>query len=78
MKAEELKMVIQNEEITLIDIRSAKEFAKAHLPKAINLDFYQEDFEEKFKALLLKDKVVLYCNHGERKQLSAYFFSLYL
>lgn len=56
----------QQEDIVLIDVRTAEEFALGHLSGAKNIDFNQPDFEERLKALDTDQKYMLYCAVGGR------------
>lgn len=61
-------------DLTIIDVRTADEYAAGHLEKAVNIDFLGSDFEEKL-AILPKDKEYLvYCRSGNRSTQSMNIF----
>ena len=73
--APELKQLMTEDKVILVDVRSPKEFRKRHLPNAVNIDFYDEDFEENWKRLHQDRTCVLYCNHGEKSELALTFLA---
>ena len=53
----------------LVDVRTAEEFAEAHLPAAVNIDVKQDDFLSKAKAQLDAGRTVfVYCRSGRRSK----------
>lgn len=70
LKAEEL--LKQNNSVKLIDIRTADEFSKLHIPVAENID--AADLESKLSSFSKDDTIVCVCNKGhERSQNAAEF-----
>jgi len=70
LKTEEL--LKQNNSVKLIDIRSADEYNKLHIPVAENID--AADLESKLSSFLKDDTIVCVCNKGhERSQNAAAF-----
>jgi rhodanese-related sulfurtransferase len=67
IKADELDKLLKNN-IALIDVRTAGEFAEGYIPGAKNADWYASDFMQKVATLKLdKTKpVYLYCRSGFR------------
>ncbi|MFN2262482.1 MAG: rhodanese-like domain-containing protein [Psychroflexus sp.] len=61
----EMKDIISQDSIQLIDVRSLEEFREGHLENAQNL-IYDEDFAEKIKALDKSKPVAVYCKTGRR------------
>ena len=54
-------------DVTVLDVRTAQEFAEGHIDGAVNIDVKQTDFLEKAKAALAKDKrIAVYCRSGRR------------
>lgn len=71
LHSSELQGIIENERVTLIDVRTRSEFANGHIEDAGQLNYYALDFRKKL-LLLPKDKpVYLYCNTGYRSQRAA-------
>ena len=57
----------ENPNAILLDVRTAEEYAEGHIPGAINIDQKQDDFLEKAKSVLSKDKTIaVYCRSGRR------------
>ena len=53
--------------VTLVDVRTAEEYAEGHIPDALNIDVLQADFTQKATARLPKDRrVAVYCRSGKR------------
>jgi len=55
-----------NKDIQLIDVRTPQEFASGHLENAVNLDYFDSDFDAQFKNLDKNKPVYLYCKSGRR------------
>jgi rhodanese-related sulfurtransferase len=64
-----VKLIKSNEnnpEFVILDVRTVPEFEEAHLPEAMNLDFFSENFKEEL-AKKDKNKIYLvYCKSGKR------------
>ena len=67
VSVEEASVLLQSDApLTVIDVRTAQEFAQGHIEGAINLDALSEDFEKQL-AKLNKDKPYLvHCRSGRR------------
>lgn len=50
----------------LLDIRTPAEFAQGHLEKAINIDFYANNFAQQLGQLDKGKKYLMYCRSGNR------------
>lgn len=66
LKPEAFKYEMQKNPGTLIDVRTSEEYAEGHLPNAINIDFYDDDFAQKVKKQAGSQPVYLYCKVGGR------------
>ena len=55
-----------NKDIVLIDVRTPEEFASGHLENAVNINYFDSDFDEQFKTLDKNKAVYLYCKSGRR------------
>ena len=55
-----------NKDILLIDVRTPQEFASGHLENAVNINYFDSDFNEQFKTLDKNKAVYLYCKSGRR------------
>ncbi len=56
---------------TLIDVRTAEEYAAGHLEGAINIDVTAADFQEKIADLDKTGAYTLYCRSGKRAERAA-------
>ncbi len=57
---------LENEDFVILDVRSPSEFKSGHIPGAVNINYYDSDFEAQLDELD-KDKVYLvYCRSGGR------------
>jgi phage shock protein E len=50
----------------VLDIRTTPEVAQAHLPNAVQLDYYAADFPQRIAELDRDVPVLLYCRSGQR------------
>lgn len=72
VNVEEFAQTIQSEQVVLLDVRTAGEYATGHLTGAINIDVKQADFESQaLKTLPKGNKVALYCRSGRRSKMAA-------
>lgn len=63
ISAQEMKKLISEKEVVILDIRTLEEFREGYIEKAINIDFYSESFEND----LDKTKIyIIYCRSGNR------------
>lgn len=51
---------------TIIDVRTATEFAAGHLPGAINIDSAAPDFADMLARLNRREEYAIYCRSGNR------------
>jgi thioredoxin 1 len=59
------------ENASLIDVRTSDEFKKGHLPNAVNIDWYSNDFIDQLAALDKNAPVFIYCHSGSRSSSAA-------
>ena len=55
----------------LVDVRTPEEFKEGHLKGAVNIDFYNEDFESQIETLDKNKPVFVYCGSGGRSASTA-------
>ncbi len=68
VKADEAAQLIAAHQVTVLDIRTPKEFASKHIAGATNLDFFAGDFTAQL-ARLDRDKIyLLHCASGNRSR----------
>lgn len=60
------KMLNENKNVQLIDVRTASEFAAEHLANAINIDYNAADFKVKIARLDKSKTTLIYCLSGGR------------
>lgn len=56
----------QTNSVIILDIRTGYDYRTGHIPGAINLDFFGNDFEEKLLALPSDKPILVYCQSGKR------------
>jgi len=70
ISASDAKKVIEknssNKNFHIIDVRTPEEFSQGRIEKATNIDFYQNDFEEKISSLDRSGVYLIYCRTGGR------------
>ena len=55
-----------NSNLIILDVRTPEEFNAGHLAKALNLNFYEEDFADKIERLPASKTYMVYCHTGGR------------
>ena len=67
------KMLSEDGTAQLVDVRTPEEYAAGHIPGAINIDWFADDFIDKAKASLTTDRpVMVYCRSGKRSAKAAW------
>ena len=69
--AEQFAREIEREEVQLVDVRTAEEFAEGHIPGAMNMDVNGVAFEAQIATLDTERPVALYCRSGRRSKVAA-------
>jgi rhodanese-related sulfurtransferase len=62
----EMKEISEIEGIQLVDVRTPAEYKEGHLPKALNIDFFDPNFEVNIQQLDKTKPVIVYCQRGSR------------
>jgi len=81
--AEEMKSILELEDVQLIDVRTPEEYEEIHVVNAQNIDFMSPTFDEEISKLDKSKPVILYCRSGGRsakcaeKMLEAGFEKIY-
>ena len=57
---------LKKHEFVILDVRTPEEYNAGHLKGAINLNYYDADFQKKLAAMDKRKKVVVYCAVGGR------------
>lgn len=64
---EEFEKGILQDDVQLVDVRQASEYAAGTLEGAVNIDYLQPDFEQKAHDMLDVDNLVyVFCRSGHR------------
>lgn len=72
LNANEFDSAIADSHTTILDARSAKDFAEEHINNAINIDVSSPNFPNEAEARLPKNKLIaVYCKSGVRSQMAA-------
>ncbi|WP_298555128.1 rhodanese-like domain-containing protein [uncultured Algibacter sp.] len=67
LSPEELKQIlINNDSIQLVDVRKPTEYVAGHIPKAISINYFSNDFAKSIGKLNNKKPVYIYCRSGKR------------
>ncbi len=64
--AEEMKSILELEDVQLIDVRTPKEYEGGYISNAQNIDFMSPTFDEDITRLDKDKPVILYCKSGGR------------
>ncbi len=54
------------EGLVILDVRTPEEFSAGHIAGAINIDFYDDDFEAQLSALDRSTPYLMHCRSGGR------------
>lgn len=66
VNAEKFKEILPEENIQLVDVRTAQEFSEGTIEGAINIDVTSSDFAQKIAALDKSKKTLIFCRSGSR------------
>jgi rhodanese-related sulfurtransferase len=67
LTATEVKQLIEsNQDIVVLDVRTASEFQEGHLEGAVNIDYKAPDFADEIAKLDTAATYLLYCASGNR------------
>lgn len=69
LSVDEFAQIIVQKGVTLVDVRTPKEFAEGHIAGALNIDVKANDFRERVKSI--HGKVAVYCLGGVRSMSAA-------
>ena len=69
LNLQEAENLINNDDnLTVIDVRTPQEYATGHLPQSINLDLRSQTFNEELGKLDKNKAYLVYCQSGNRSQ----------
>jgi len=66
LKADDFEKGIQQPNVQIVDVRTAKEFEKEHIEDAINIDINEGNFATQLSSLDKSKPVFVYCLAGSR------------
>lgn len=67
VSAERFKSLMsEREDFYLIDVRTPEEFAEGHIDGAVNINFFDDDFDDQLQKLDKTKPVFVYCRSGNR------------
>ena len=69
--ADEFAREIANENVLILDVRTASEYAEGHIQGAVNIDVLASGFAEKIAALDKAKTLAIYCRSGRRSKSAA-------
>lgn len=58
--------LVEAGKVTVLDVRTAEEYAEGHVKGAVNLDILESDFQKKLAALDKSKPVLVHCQAGGR------------
>jgi rhodanese-related sulfurtransferase len=53
-------------DVILIDVRTPEEFKAGHLENALNFNWYDDDFADRFSEIAKNETIYVYCKKGGR------------
>ena len=71
LSSTDFSSALDQEKITIIDVRTNGEFANGHIPNSGQLNYYALDFRQKLLLLPKDQPIYLYCNTGYRSERAA-------
>lgn len=72
----EFNTLVQSGKVTLVDVRTVKEFAQGHITGAINVDWKNRHFATNALKTITNDKpIAIYCRSGNRATRAMYAMS---
>lgn len=60
------KLIQENPDAVVLDVRTQSEYENEHLPGAVHLDYFGYDFLERLEALDKSKTYLIYCRSGRR------------
>lgn len=75
ISVEDFEAMAQRSGVTVVDVRTPKEYAEGHIAGAVNKDWKSERFAEEIGAYGTDERIVVYCARGVRSQKAAEMMS---
>jgi rhodanese-related sulfurtransferase len=71
-----LVQIMSADNYQLLDVRTEEEFQQGYIEGAVNIDYWDPDFEQKVKATLDKTMItIVYCAAGGRSEMACKLLS---
>lgn len=71
VETESFEKIIAQDNVQLVDVRTAEEYLDGYIPGAINMDVKSVDFDSLITTLDKKNPVAIYCRSGRRSKHAA-------
>lgn len=68
------ELINNNDTLVIVDVRTPEEYNGGHIEKAINIDFYNSDFENNLRTLDKNLPYLIYCRSGNRSNMAKDIF----
>ena len=72
---EAAKILKENLDMMILDIRTPEEYTSGHIPASINIDYKAENFESELKKLDRSKSYLMHCRSGRRSTAALDTFS---
>ena len=66
LSAEDFSRYTTDSTCILLDVRTHEEFQSGHIPGALMIDYYKEDFADRISTLDKAKTIYIYCRSGGR------------
>ncbi len=70
-KEEDLKNIINDDSVIIIDVREKEEYEKGHIKNAIHIEVIAKDFNKNISELDKNKKYLLYCRSGRLSSIAS-------
>ncbi len=62
------KLLLKNDNVIFVDVRTKEEFEKGHIKGAINIDYFSPQLENLLMTLPKEKIIIVYCKHALRSK----------
>ena len=69
IQADQAYLLFEQNKAIFVDVRSKQKYKCKHIPRAVHIDFFQHNFEEKFNQLPVNKSIIIYCDIGFKTEL---------
>ncbi len=70
--AESFKIVVRNQNVQVLDVRTDGEYIKGHIPSAVNIDINEQNFNNRCRKVFdTHYPIAVYCHSGKRSHIAA-------